>query len=193
MPPHASHLLQRLDVSCFAPLKRAYGQQVDNFIRNHIFHITKVEFLPAFKAAYQQSITEGNIHAGFRGAGLVPFNPEAVLSKLDVKLRTPTPPAEAAPWEPGTPSNVAELGCQTALLRDRIQNHQHSSPSSTLEQLSQLSKGAEQMAHQITLMRSRIVTLQNANKAATERRKRKKKYIQKEGVLTVAEVMDLIA
>jgi hypothetical protein len=28
MPPHASHLLQPLDVGCFALLKRAYGQQV---------------------------------------------------------------------------------------------------------------------------------------------------------------------
>jgi hypothetical protein len=49
------------------------------------------------------------------------------------------------------------------------------------------------MAHQITLMRSRIATLQNANKAATERRKRKKKRIQKEGALRVAEGLDLIA
>ena len=86
MPAHASHLLQPLDVGCFAPLKRAYGQQVNNLVRNHIFHVTKLKFLPAFKAAYSNSITESNIHTGFRGTGLVPFNPEAVLSKLDIKL-----------------------------------------------------------------------------------------------------------
>src|SRR5450432_4589654 len=28
MPPHSSHLLQLLDVSCFAVLKRSYGRQI---------------------------------------------------------------------------------------------------------------------------------------------------------------------
>ena len=29
MPPHASHLLQLLDVGCFGPLKKAYGHEVE--------------------------------------------------------------------------------------------------------------------------------------------------------------------
>ena len=43
----------------------------------------------------------------------MPFDPEAVLSKLDVRLRTPSPPPPAAveaPWESRTPSNAVELG-----------------------------------------------------------------------------------
>lgn len=91
MPPHSSHILQPLDVGCFSPLKKAYSRQIEDLIRSHITHITKVEFLAAFKAAFFNSITEKNICGGFQGAGLVPFNPQAVLSKLDVKLRTPTP------------------------------------------------------------------------------------------------------
>ena len=94
---------------------------VESLVRNHIHHITKLEFLPAFKAAFYESMTKDNICASFRGAGLVPFNPEAVLSKLDVKLRTPSPPAtEVAQWESKTPSNAAELGAQSTLIRDRI-------------------------------------------------------------------------
>ena len=62
-------------------------------MRDYINHITKLEFLPAFYAAYQASITKDNIYAGFRAIGLVLYNPEAVLLKLNVKLRTPTPPA----------------------------------------------------------------------------------------------------
>ncbi|KAF2176494.1 CENP-B protein [Zopfia rhizophila CBS 207.26] len=65
MPANASHLLQPLDVGCFAPLKRAYGQEVDKLVRNHIFHVTKLDFLPLFKAAYLASITESNICGGF--------------------------------------------------------------------------------------------------------------------------------
>jgi hypothetical protein len=33
-----------------------------------------------------------NIYAGFRGARLVPHNLEVVILKLNVVLRTPTPP-----------------------------------------------------------------------------------------------------
>jgi hypothetical protein len=96
MPPHSSHLLQPLDVGCFSPLKRAYSREVESLIRHHINHITKLEFLPAFKAAFSRSFTSANICSAFRGAGLVPLQPDAVLSKLDVQLRTPTP-LEALP------------------------------------------------------------------------------------------------
>ena len=92
MPPHSSHLLQPLDVGCFAPLKVAYGRQAERAMRNRINHITKANFLPYFKAAYNNAITPSNIQGGFQGARLVPFDPERVISTLDVKLRTPSPP-----------------------------------------------------------------------------------------------------
>lgn len=34
MPPHSSHLLQPLDVGCFGPLKRAYGKEIEEFVRS---------------------------------------------------------------------------------------------------------------------------------------------------------------
>ena len=52
MPPHSLYLLQPLNVGCFSPLKRAYGNQIGSLIRNHINHITKLKFLLAFRAAY---------------------------------------------------------------------------------------------------------------------------------------------
>jgi hypothetical protein len=91
MPPHSSHILQPLDVSCFGPLKQAYSRQIEDMMRSHITHITKDDFFPAFCTAFYAAMTEKNIRAGFRGARLAPFNPESVLSKLDVKLKTPTP------------------------------------------------------------------------------------------------------
>jgi hypothetical protein len=82
MPPHSSHLLQPLDVGCFSPLKRAYSDQISHLIRDSINYITKLEFLPAFYAAYKKSITKENIRASFQGAGLVLFDSEAVIGKL---------------------------------------------------------------------------------------------------------------
>ena len=56
LPPHSSHLTQPLDVGCFSVLKRAYGRQIETFIKAYINYIIKVEFFLAFKAAYLASI-----------------------------------------------------------------------------------------------------------------------------------------
>jgi hypothetical protein len=194
MPPHSSHLLQPLDVGCFSPLKRAYSREVESLIRHHINHITKLQFLPAFKVAFDQSFTSANIHSAFRGAGLVPLQPDVVLSRLDVQLRTPTPAAlPEALWEARTPSNVRELEAQLTLIRNRVRRHKSSSPASILEAINQLKKGAEVMMLSAELMRDRITSLERANEAASTRKQRKKKRLQKRGVLTKGDGEDILA
>jgi len=61
------------------------------FIKAYINYITKVEFFLAFITVYKESIITQNTQARFYRTGLVPFKPEAVFSKLNIKLRTPTP------------------------------------------------------------------------------------------------------
>ena len=151
-------------------------------MRNKITHITKTEFLPCVIAAQNVSITKSNILGGFRGAGLVPFNPDAVISMLDVRLRTPPlPTVEDGPWQSQTPSNTVELGSQTKLVLERFQRHVDSSPTSMVEAVKSLSKGAEMMAHALVLSQKRIAELEAANEAATRRESHKGKRIQKEG------------
>jgi len=60
-------------------------------MRMYINYISKLEFLYSFYEAFFASLTEKNIYSGFIGTGLVPYDLERVLSKLDIKLRTPTP------------------------------------------------------------------------------------------------------
>jgi hypothetical protein len=84
MLPYLSYLLQPLNVGCFSLLKRAYSREVESLIRHHINHITKLEFLPAFKAAFDRSFTSANICLAFRGAGLVPLQLDVVLLRLNV-------------------------------------------------------------------------------------------------------------
>jgi hypothetical protein len=91
MPPYLSHLLQLLNIGCFSPLKRAYSDKINSLAQYSTKKIKKEAFLPAFKAAFKKAIIKDNIYAGFRGARLVPYNPEAVISKLNVVLYTPTP------------------------------------------------------------------------------------------------------
>ena len=163
-------------------------------MRDHINHVTKLEFLPAFKAAFDCSFTSASICSAFRGAGLVPLEPDTVLSKLDVQLRTPTPPAlTEALWEARTPSNVRELEAQSSLIRERVRQHKSSSPASIIEAIDQLKKGAEVMILSAELMKERIASLERANEAASKRRERKKKRIQKQGVLTKGAGEDILA
>ncbi|KAM5527913.1 transposase [Fusarium oxysporum f. sp. phaseoli] len=96
MPAHASHLLQPLDFRCFGLLKKVYGREMEYQTRCSITHISKTEFFPAFYAAFKATFTKSNIQGCFKGAGLAPFDLEHIISKLDVQLRTPTPPEEAA-------------------------------------------------------------------------------------------------
>jgi hypothetical protein len=197
LPPHSSHLTQPLDVGCFSVLKRAYSRQIETFIKAHINHITKVEFFLAFVAAYKESITAQNAQAGFRGAGLVPFDPQAVLSKLDVKLRTPTPSrpstANSHPWVSQTPSNPTEALSQTTLVRNRIARHQGSSPTPLFETVAALAKGTERMAHEMTLLSAEVRTLRAANEALSKRRRAKKARVRQGGALTVEDAQDIIA
>jgi hypothetical protein len=123
MPAHSFHILQSLNVACFGPLKRMYGKMVEKMMRRSLTHIAKENFLPFFKDTHFEVFTHKNIQAGFLGAGLVSFDPESVVSKLDVKLRTPTPPGssgmDAVPWVSKTSSNLTEAYSQSTFLEKK--------------------------------------------------------------------------
>ena len=193
MPAHASHILQPLDVGCFAPLKRAYKKEVNILANSHINHIDKLAFLSAFQAVYQQVFSPTNIQSGFRATGLVPLDPGAVLSKLEIKPRTPSPPLPTTPWDPRTPSNALELQAQSTLIKDRIRTHAGSSPTALVAMVQQMQKGAEMLVHTGTILASEVARLQAINAAASERRGRKRKHIQKGGTLTQEEAEDIVA
>ncbi|KFZ23176.1 hypothetical protein V502_02347 [Pseudogymnoascus sp. VKM F-4520 (FW-2644)] len=196
MPPHSSHLLQPLDVGCFGPLKQAYSRQIEGLMRAHINHVSKLEFLCAFREAFFASTTEKNIKGSFLGAGLVPHNPERVLSKLDVHLRTPTPTGPPStitnPWVPKTPQNPLEAESQTQLIKSRISNHHNSSPTPMLDAVDQFAKGAKAIMHQVALLRAEVSSLRKANEGLSKRRRAKKTRVQLGGSLTIQDATDLL-
>ncbi|KAM5527127.1 transposase [Fusarium oxysporum f. sp. phaseoli] len=196
MPAHASHLLQPLDVGCFAVLKKAYGREIEHLIRCSITHISKTEFFPAFYAAFKATFTDSNIRGGFKGAGLAPFDPEAVISKLDVQLRTPTPPEEAAepstPWASKTPKTAIEAQSQSEYLEKRIRRHHSSSPESIIEALKSATKATKAVMHEVTLLRNELRNLRDANEILSRRRRAKRTRLQKGGAITIQEASQVI-
>jgi uncharacterized membrane protein YdfJ with MMPL/SSD domain len=73
------------------------------------------------------------------------------------------------------------------LIKERLERHQSSSPTPIYEALGQLSKGAQIMAASAALMQSQVTALQQANEAMHKRRTRKRKAIQSDCALSVAE------
>ncbi|KAM5529314.1 transposase [Fusarium oxysporum f. sp. phaseoli] len=196
MPAHASHLLQPLDVGCSGPLKKAYGREIERLMGCSINHITKIEFFPAFYAAFKATFTESNIRGGFRGAGLAPLDPETVISKLDVQLRTPTPPGEVSqpltPWVSKTPKTAIEAQSQSEYLEKRIRRHKGSSPESIIEALKSNTKATRAVMHEVVLLRNEVRNLRDANEILSRRRRAKRTRLQKGGVMTVQDASQVI-
>ena len=178
MPAHSSHLLYPLDVGCFGPLKKPHGAKTEHLVRAHITHISKEDFFPAFKTAFDATITKSNVIGGFKGAGLVPMDPQTVISKLDVKLVTPqsSRPSsrEAQPWVSKTPQNPIEASSQSEYIKNRIARHQSSSPTSLYSAIDQFAKGTHGIMHKMGLLEEEVTRLREANQILSQRRRAKK-------------------
>jgi hypothetical protein len=194
MPAHSSHLLQPLDVGCFGPLKKAYQHQMQRLISYQYFHITKEDFVPEFQAAFQRSFTQSNIQGGFRGSGLFPLDSQAVLSKLTLTIRTPSPPLPHLPlaWQSQTPSNSYEIDCQTTLITDRILHHPTSSPTETIQALQSMAKGFHRHATESALLRAEVGQFNKVINSLQGRKSRPRKRFSAAGALTAQDYQSLM-
>jgi hypothetical protein len=78
-------------------MKKAYGRQIEDLMRAYITRVSRIGFLCAFSKAFFASMPKKHIQRDFVSAGIIPYNPERVLPKLDVQLRTPTPTGSVRP------------------------------------------------------------------------------------------------
>lgn len=191
MPPHSSHELQPLDVGCFSPLKVAYGKEIEKMMRMQITHITKDDFFPAFKAAFFASMGEQNVQAGFRQAGIVPLDPQVVISRLDFKPKTPSPPmsrpGSQGSWDLKTPTTALEAVRSSTSLKKRIKSHQDSSPTTLYKVVDLQAKGISKLAHKLAILEDENRDLRMANEILSKRRRARKAQLQLGGSLNAAE------
>lgn len=79
LPPHASHILQPLDVAVFGPMKKAWNDSLDAFKRKYKgLSMSRNHFFPVFDACWKKATSVDNVKAGFRKCGLLPWDREAV-------------------------------------------------------------------------------------------------------------------
>jgi hypothetical protein len=128
-------------------------------------------------------------------AGLVPFDPESVISKLNIKLRTPTPPRspemDGALCVSKTPLNPIEAHSQSIFLKKRVSEHQNSFPTSILAAVDHLAKGTKMIMHKLALVEAECAELREANKILSRRRRTKKTRLQDGESLSFQEGQDL--
>ena len=83
IPPHTTHEAQPLDVSFFKPLKMHWGDVCHQFYQSSPGKvITKFNFSELFSKAWLKTCIPTTICSGFKKAGIVPFNPEILLSRV---------------------------------------------------------------------------------------------------------------
>jgi hypothetical protein len=193
MPPHSSHILQPLDVGCFAPLKKAYGNQVGNLMRLGINHIDKPEFLTCLENARIEAFSVSNIHSGFAATGVVPFDPERVLSMFSRPITPPfVPTAHPQRYSPQTPHNLAELQQHVGAIQELLRRLSRSPPTPTNRAIQQLVKGCERSMQGAVLLIADNQRLRAANERQTKKRLIKRRHISKATSLTIAQASILI-
>ena len=181
MPPHSSHYLQPLDVSCFAMLKRTYGDLVKAMISLGVYHIDKPRFLELFLEAREKTYSTENIRSSFRATGLVPFDPTQVLCRLQTKIRTPSPPpaSNQPPSLPlKTPVNIVEL--------DYLQRKRQREISPTDQAFQKIIKGCQMAMDNVILLQEENSRLRAEN-ARQKRKRTRRAFIQTGGTLTIGE------
>jgi hypothetical protein len=196
MPPHSSHLLQPLDVSCFAVLKRQYGQLVEQRMRLGFNHIDKHDFLTAFPTARTMAYKAENIQNGFAATGLVPFDPDRVYQQLDIQVRTPTPPRSRGSNSQSscfqTPHNPRQIQREATAIKALFGQHPTIPTSPINRKLDRISKACENAMINLTIVRKEAHDLRAAHEKEKQKRRRSTARIAHEGGLTRQEAQDLV-
>jgi hypothetical protein len=105
LPPHSSHFTQPLDIGMFSPLKEYLTQEINQYVTTKVATVQKVEWLQSYIYARARAFTESNIKGSWNGAGLEPFSPRKVFSRIESESSTPP----STPTQPNNPFDKALL------------------------------------------------------------------------------------
>ena len=190
LPPHSTHLTQPLDVECFQPFKHYHSEAIDQLMRGGGSDFDKLDFLSIFQNMRNQTFTSTTILASFRNTGLVPYNPEVVLRKVEaIQTRRPAtpPPLPSAPLLARTPSTAKEVVEYGNKLRKSLKKYNVLNAEWDCH-VERFVKGSISSAHARQISERDLRANQMLSIAKTARRKLDGKVAQKGGVITVRDV-----
>ena len=180
LPPHATHLLQPLDVVLFQPYKHWHATAVDEATRTGCHGFNKIEFLAAIKSIRQLTFKSSSIKSSFRQTGLVPYNPSVVLNKLreTISLRPTTPP----------PQPTSDVFLKTPLTirtlkQQALELSKEELGSPLRRKLDMFIKGSLAQANSGILVSAKLARSQAAENARRLRQNANRRSVQRGGVL----------
>lgn len=119
--PHTSHVCQPLDLCPFSIIKSIYKKQIQALSQyDNADKIKKIRFIETYANARTEGLSSRNIKAGWRGAGLEPWNPDKALSSSLI-LQAADSPQHPPQDPPLTPTKTSNPKFPTPRNRRQIQ------------------------------------------------------------------------
>jgi hypothetical protein len=105
LPPDSSRVLSPLDLGIYPLLDTAYSSELDRLNQSGQTYnnMTKREFWPIFKVAWNKALTYENVRSAFSATGIEPLNPARVL---DPFKKTSLPGSEGSQAESETSDSI---------------------------------------------------------------------------------------
>ena len=175
---------------CFQPYKHFHAEAVDAATRTGCSDFNKLEFFAALSSIRKQTFKRTTILSAFRQTGLIPFNPNIVLSKLPAT--TPSPPSTPPPATPELPTVPLTI---RSLKRQANELWNYSDPTSPTyrERLHTYFTGSLAQAQTGAQAVEELARTEAAQLARKARRTASHRPVQKGGVLYASEARNIAA
>ena len=181
LPPHSTHLLQPLDVVVFQPYKHYHAEAVDSVTRAGCPDFNKLEFLAAITSIRRQAFKPSTIVSAFRKTGLIPYNPEIVLERLQEYNAEPRTPSPLPPQHlMTTPHTIRSLKRHAEFLETADLS---SIGKGLKESVKKFTKGSLAQAEVGAVVQEELLKTKAAELAHTNRQNRTRRSVQKGGIL----------
>ena len=198
LPPHTTHLMQPLDVVVFQPLKHYHTEAIDRATRTGCSDFNKIEFLSALRSIRQQAFKSTTIVSAFRKTGLIPWNPDRVLSRIqqiqerqnsqNSLPRRPITPPHSIPPALSTPHTIRSLKRQAEYL----DNAEPASPTFK-KNLQRFIRGSLIQAETGAIVSQELGNTQAAQQARANRGRRIRRVVQNGGFLYASEARGIVS
>jgi len=190
LPPHTSHLLLPSDVVVFQPYKHYHSEAVEAATRTGCGDFDKVEFLDKIHSIRQQTFKTSTVCSAFRATGLIPYNPDIVLSKLreaPVPRREPRTPPPVPPLT--MPLTIRSLKRQG----EELQREAAAFSPTFQRRLKLVLQGGLAQAQSGALALENLEHTRAAEEARSARRKSaNRRQVQKGGVIYASEARKMV-
>ena len=121
LPPNTTHRTQPLDRGPFSPLKRYWREECQLYLSTNPGKVVSYyNFTALFEKAWKKAMTPANIMAGFKVAGVYPFDRDAVICK----------PAHKVPLSLSEQTGLRFIPMYSPMPQSRSRS-QHQSPLSS--------------------------------------------------------------